>query len=188
VFKSYPVETVIIVPAPRREQIATLIGSLSRTVGILTADIEHEEAGVAARDLLDPTYPVLARSLRTRTDNIRATIASLEALLGEHQACGRQFSLCADVLAVLMQVSDVARPDLGLVTGLASFGLPFAVNSSLHSYLILAYAGSEKAAEDVVRRHPWREDRHRDALPCCERSRPPARHHSLGLALSACRH
>ena len=31
----------------------------------------------------------------------------------------------------------------------ALFGLPFAVNSSLHSYLILAYAGSEKAAEDV---------------------------------------
>ena len=81
-----PVETVIIVPAPRREQIAPLIGNLSRTVDILTADIEHEEAGVAARDLLDPTYQVLARSLRTRTDNIRATIASLEALLGEHQA------------------------------------------------------------------------------------------------------
>ena len=33
--------------------------------------------------------------------------------------------------------------------GLALFALPFAVNSSLHSYLILAYAGSEKAAEDV---------------------------------------
>ena len=32
---------------------------------------------------------------------------------------------------------------------MALFGLPFAVNSSLHSYLILAYAGSEKAAEDV---------------------------------------
>jgi predicted MFS family arabinose efflux permease len=29
------------------------------------------------------------------------------------------------------------------------FGFAFAVNSSLHSYLILAYAGSEKAAEDV---------------------------------------
>ena len=27
--------------------------------------------------------------------------------------------------------------------------LPFAVNSSLHSYLIVTYAGSEKAAEDV---------------------------------------
>jgi predicted MFS family arabinose efflux permease len=36
-----------------------------------------------------------------------------------------------------------------LVIGLAIFGVPFAVNSSLHSYLILDYAGSEKAAEDV---------------------------------------
>ena len=53
------------------------------------------------------------------------------------------------VLAVLMQVAAIGRPDLLLVTGLALFGLPFAVNSSLHSYLILAYAGSEKAAEDV---------------------------------------
>ncbi len=40
-------------------------------------------------------------------------------------------------------------PDLVVVVGLAVFALPFAVNSSLHSYLILAYAGSEKAAEDV---------------------------------------
>jgi predicted MFS family arabinose efflux permease len=52
-------------------------------------------------------------------------------------------------LAVIMNVTDVARPDIVLVVGLALFGLPFAVNSSLHSYLILAYAGSEKAAEDV---------------------------------------
>ena len=48
-----------------------------------------------------------------------------------------------------MRTADLPRPDLVLVTGLALFGLPFAVNSSLHSYLILAYAGSEKAAEDV---------------------------------------
>ncbi len=41
------------------------------------------------------------------------------------------------------------RPDLLLTAGLALFALPFAVNSSLHSYLILAFAGSEKAAEDV---------------------------------------
>ena len=40
-------------------------------------------------------------------------------------------------------------PDLIVVSGLAIFGVAFAVNSSLHSYLILAYAGSEKAAEDV---------------------------------------
>jgi predicted MFS family arabinose efflux permease len=52
-------------------------------------------------------------------------------------------------LAVLMRTPDLPRPELVLVTGLALFGIPFAVNSSLHSYLILAYAGSEKAAEDV---------------------------------------
>jgi predicted MFS family arabinose efflux permease len=36
-----------------------------------------------------------------------------------------------------------------VVSGLALFGFAFAVNSSVHSYLVLAYAGSEKAAEDV---------------------------------------
>jgi MFS family permease len=41
------------------------------------------------------------------------------------------------------------RSDLILVAGLCLFGVIFAVNSSVHSYLILAYAGSEKAAEDV---------------------------------------
>jgi len=53
------------------------------------------------------------------------------------------------VLAVVMVWMPLGRPDLLIVVGLALFGLPFAVNSSLHSYLILAYAGSEKAAEDV---------------------------------------
>jgi predicted MFS family arabinose efflux permease len=36
-----------------------------------------------------------------------------------------------------------------VVGGLVVFGFAFAVNSSVHSYLVLAYAGSEKAAEDV---------------------------------------
>jgi hypothetical protein len=39
--------------------------------------------------------------------------------------------------------------DWVVVAGLGVFGFAFAVNSSVHSYLILAYAGSEKAAEDV---------------------------------------
>ena len=43
----------------------------------------------------------------------------------------------------------IAHPDLVLVAGLCVFGIAFAVNSSVHSYLILAYAGSEKTAEDV---------------------------------------
>jgi predicted MFS family arabinose efflux permease len=35
------------------------------------------------------------------------------------------------------------------VAGLGIFGFAFAVNSSVHSYLILAYAGYEKAAQEV---------------------------------------
>jgi predicted MFS family arabinose efflux permease len=53
------------------------------------------------------------------------------------------------VLALAMAAPGLWRPDIVLVAGFALFGVPFAVNSSLHSYLILAYAGSEKAAEDV---------------------------------------
>lgn len=52
-------------------------------------------------------------------------------------------------LAALLMANLPIRPDLLIVTGLALFGFAFAVNSSLHSYLILAYAGSEKEAEDV---------------------------------------
>jgi len=48
--------------------------------------------------------------------------------------------------AVLM---DAPNLQWWVVGGLGLFGFAFAVNSSVHSYLILAYAGSEKAAEDV---------------------------------------
>jgi predicted MFS family arabinose efflux permease len=48
--------------------------------------------------------------------------------------------------AVALQVSNM---EWVVVGGLAVFGFAFAVNSSVHSYLVLAYAGSEKAAEDV---------------------------------------
>jgi len=52
-------------------------------------------------------------------------------------------------IAALLAGGAGLRPDLVLVAGLSLFGFAFAVNSSLHSYLILAYAGSEKSAEDV---------------------------------------
>ena len=53
------------------------------------------------------------------------------------------------ILIVFVLLLGASRPDAVLVGGLALFGVAFAVNSSVHSYLILAYAGSEKAAEDV---------------------------------------
>lgn len=44
---------------------------------------------------------------------------------------------------------DAPHLEWVVVLGLGVFGFAFAVNSSVHSYLVLAYAGSEKAAEDV---------------------------------------
>jgi hypothetical protein len=76
---SYLLETLRGTAAANRLQIATLIESLLRSVELLTVDIEQEEARVGVRDLSDPTYPVLARSLRSRRENIEATIAALEA-------------------------------------------------------------------------------------------------------------
>ncbi|WP_291297265.1 organoarsenical effux MFS transporter ArsJ [Elioraea sp.] len=53
-------------------------------------------------------------------------------------------------MLALFLASDLPwRADLVVCAGLGLFGIAFAVNSSLHSYLVLAYAGSEKAAEDV---------------------------------------
>ena len=46
-------------------------------------------------------------------------------------------------------LADAPHLEWIVVAGLGLFGFAFAVNSSVHSYLILAYAGSEKAAEDV---------------------------------------
>ena len=78
---SYLLETLRGTAAMNRLRIARLIADLSRSMDILTVDIEHEETRAGVRDLKDPTYPVLARSLRARRENIMTTIASLEALV-----------------------------------------------------------------------------------------------------------
>ncbi len=52
-------------------------------------------------------------------------------------------------LAFALGDGHFTRPDLLITIGLSVFGLAFAVVSSLHSYLVLAYAGSSKAAEDI---------------------------------------
>jgi predicted MFS family arabinose efflux permease len=67
---------------------------------------------------------------------------------------GGTASLGALVLAVLTGLIAVGvglklSPSLTVVCGLALFGLIFAVNSSVHSYLILAYTESDQAALNV---------------------------------------
>jgi hypothetical protein len=78
---SYLPETPRRTAGANRLQIETLIANLSRTVALLTADVEHEEARAGVRDLSDPAYPVLAQSMRVRRDNIRTTIAALDELV-----------------------------------------------------------------------------------------------------------
>ena len=76
----YLVETSQRNAAVDPRQIATLIGNLHRTVEILTADIAHAEA---RRDLSAAASPVLTTCLRSRRENIKRTIASLEAVIQE---------------------------------------------------------------------------------------------------------
>ncbi len=73
----YPIETLRGTAAKHELHIATLIANLSRSVEILAVDIEDDEVRAGVRDILDPTYPVLARSLRVRRDNLVETIALL---------------------------------------------------------------------------------------------------------------
>jgi hypothetical protein len=76
---------------------------------------------------------------------------SADGLSREVPAARRWSLLLALVPALLAGalLADFARPDLVVTMGLVFFGFAFAVNSSVHSYLVLAYAGSAKAAEDV---------------------------------------
>ncbi|WP_346347956.1 hypothetical protein [Bradyrhizobium sp. 139] len=45
---------------------------------MLEADIQEEERKAGNADTGSATYPMLARTLRTRLDNLRASIALLE--------------------------------------------------------------------------------------------------------------
>jgi len=72
--------------------------------------------------------------------------------LSREVPAARWWSAALAVVPIALAVAvliDVPRLEWVVVSGLGVFGFAFAVNSSVHSYLILAYAGSEKAAEDV---------------------------------------
>ncbi len=80
---------------------------------------------------------------------VRRSADGLSREVPEARRWGAVLAAIPVVLALVLGRADLARPDLVLVGGLCLFGVVFAVISSLHSYLIMAYAGSEKAAEDV---------------------------------------
>ena len=85
----------------------------------------------------------LAPSLVTRsTDGLSREVPSA-------RLWGGILTVIAAALAIIAVAPGISRLDLVVITGLLIFGVAFAVISSVHSYLVLAYAGSEKAAEDV---------------------------------------
>lgn len=80
---------------------------------------------------------------------IRRSPDGLSREVPEARLWGAVLTAIPLVLALVVGSAHVVRLDLIVTIGLGIFGFAFAVISSLHSYLILAYAGSEKAAEDV---------------------------------------
>jgi len=80
---------------------------------------------------------------------VRRSADGLSREVPEARLWGVALTAIPVVLALALDHAQIARPDLLITVGLCVFGFAFAVISSLHSYLILAYAGSKKAAEDV---------------------------------------
>lgn len=68
---------------------------------------------------------------------------------GVHAARVWGFALFAVTLAMAGALELSFQPTVTILTGLAVFGAVFAVNSSVHSYLILAYTDSDKVALNV---------------------------------------
>ena len=80
---------------------------------------------------------------------VRRSPDGLSREIPEARLWGAALTAIPVALVLLLQAHLQVSPGLLVVVGLGVFGFVFAVISSLHSYLILAYAGSKKAAEDV---------------------------------------
>jgi hypothetical protein len=59
--------------------ITRILADLVRTVRLIESDIAAEEARARVFDRSDVKYPMLARTLIERRDNLKRTIAGLEA-------------------------------------------------------------------------------------------------------------
>ncbi|NTU86252.1 MAG: organoarsenical effux MFS transporter ArsJ, partial [Chloroflexales bacterium] len=64
-------------------------------------------------------------------------------------ATGLAFGLTAFPVGIALALMNGIAPALAVVAGLLAFGAVFALNSAVHSYLILAYTDSDKVAMNV---------------------------------------
>ena len=64
-------------------KLQALIADLRWRIQLLGSDIQEEEKRTGISDLSDRAYPIVARNLRTRRDNLLATITILESQMAE---------------------------------------------------------------------------------------------------------
>jgi hypothetical protein len=74
-------------------QISALISDLDRCGRLLDSEIVTEEERAGVSDPLNGAYPVLARSLTARRENLRRTIAALEERLASRPDEGEMIRL-----------------------------------------------------------------------------------------------
>jgi len=70
-------------PSVRALQTRALIADIRRLVDILNVDIAQEESLIGVSDPTLPEYPMVARALIARRENLESTLASLEDRLGK---------------------------------------------------------------------------------------------------------
>jgi hypothetical protein len=64
-------------------KLRALVADLQLRIEVLDMDIHNEEQRTGVFDVDNVAYPILARTLRTRRDNLLATIRVLESHLAE---------------------------------------------------------------------------------------------------------
>ncbi len=69
----------------RREatQIGTMLSDLDRTIRLLECDIALHEANARVKDPAYFEYPIAARTMAARRDNLKMTVAMLERRLSD---------------------------------------------------------------------------------------------------------
>jgi len=85
--------------------------------------------------IVQASAPVLLR-IKQRAPNARAAQLSV-------------FSLLIILISITLSLGQNWSPEIVIVVGLLIFGVVFAINSALHSYLILAYADHDSVALKV---------------------------------------
>ena len=92
--------------------------------------------------IVQATVPEILRALNRRDTDERDTVDGRAA---RHWA----FILLIVPIGLALALRLGANPGLALIAGLAIFGVVFAVNSAVHSYLVLAYTDEDRVALDV---------------------------------------